>query len=111
MKITQIQVTAARTFNHPHEQYSNLRPEVVLSATLADGEDPAAQVKALQASAEGLVEDHKQSLLKSLEDLFSLTESQAEVRGLQKELERTQSRLEAIRREHPELTLIGEGKP
>ena len=35
MKIQTITVTAGRTFNHPHEQYSNLRPEVQMTATLA----------------------------------------------------------------------------
>jgi hypothetical protein len=33
MKINSITVTAGRTFNHPHEQYSNLRPEVTMTAT------------------------------------------------------------------------------
>jgi hypothetical protein len=37
--------------------------------------------------------------------LHDLTERQAEVRGLQKELERAQSRLKEIRSEHPQLAL------
>jgi hypothetical protein len=105
MKITEITITAARTFNHPHEQYSNLRPEVTLKASVDEGEDAAAAVKLLQNQAEGIVEDHKQAMLRSLHELHDLTERQAEVRGLQKELECAQSRLKEIRSEHPQLAL------
>jgi predicted KAP-like P-loop ATPase len=105
MKIKCITVTAGRTFNHPHEQYSNLRPEVTMTATLDDGEDAAEAAKQLQQRAEGLVEDHKQGLLKSLEELYSLTTKQAEMRGLQRQLADAQSRLDEIRKEHPQLTL------
>ncbi|HVX56956.1 MAG TPA: hypothetical protein VHA37_04440 [Candidatus Saccharimonadales bacterium] len=105
MTITKITVTAGRTFNHPHEQYSNLRPEVTLEATLADGEDPAKAARELQARAEGLVEDHKQGMLRSIEELYQLTEKQAEMRGLQRELERAQARLTELRVSHPELQL------
>src|SRR5216684_1345039 len=105
MKIKTITVTAGRTFNHPHEQYSNLRPEVTMVAELAEGEDALAATKQLQQQAEGLVEDHKQGLLKSLEELYQLTERQAEMRGLQKELSKAQTRLSEIRSEHPELAL------
>lgn len=105
MTIKTIQVTAGRTFNHPHEQYSNLRPSVTMTADLAEGEDATTAAKALQLQAEGLVEDHKQGLLRSIEELYQLTERQAEMRGLQKELTRAQERLEAIRKSHPELAL------
>lgn len=105
MQINRITVTAARTFNHPHEQYSNLRPEVVLEATLAENEDPAASVKSLQAQAEGMVEDHKQGLLRSLEELYQLGQRQEEIQGLQRALTSAQSRLEQIRKEHPGLLL------
>lgn len=105
MKITTITVTAGRTFNHPHEQYSNLRPEVTMSATLENGEDPHVAVRDLQQRAEGLVEDHKRSLLNSIEELYQLTTRQAEVRGLQNELKRAQARLSEIRTEHPTLQL------
>lgn len=107
MKINTITVTAGRTFNHPHEQYSNLRPEVAMTATLEDGEDATKAAKALQAQAEQIVEDHKQGLLRAIEDLYQLTERQAEMRGLQQELTRAQDRLEAIRKEHPQLQLEG----
>jgi hypothetical protein len=108
MKITNITVTAGRTFNHPHEAYSNLRPEVVMTATIEDGEDPHVAVRDLQQRAEGLVEDHKRSLLHSIEELYELTEKQAEMRGLQQTLSKAQQRLEEIRTKHPELKLISE---
>jgi hypothetical protein len=105
MKINKIVVTAGRTFNHPHEQYSNLRPEVTMEASLDDGENAGEAVKALQSQAEGAVEDHKQGLLKSIEELYQLSQHQAEVRGLQKQLSMTQDRLNEIRKEHPQLAL------
>lgn len=105
MKIQTITVIAGRTFNHPHEQYSNLRPEVALTATLDPADDPAAATKELQAKAEGLVEDHKQGMLKSIEELYQLSQHQAEVRGLESQLKRAQDRLKEIRQEHPQLKL------
>lgn len=105
MKIKAITVTAGRTFNHPHEQYSNLRPEIVLTADLDESDDAGACAKALQARAEGLVEDHKQGMLQSIEELYQLSQRQAEVRGLQHELERAQNRLEEIRKQNPALQL------
>lgn len=113
MTITEIQVTAGRTFNHPHESFSNLRPSVTLRATLTDGDDPLNASRELQKQAEGLVEDHKRQLLSSLEELYQLAERQAEMRGLQKELERAQSRLNTLRASHPELQITNgkENKP
>jgi hypothetical protein len=111
VKITEITVTAARTFNHPHEQYSNLRPEVTMRATVGEGEDATEAVKELQSRAEGMVEDHKQGLLKSLEELYQLTERQQEMRGLQSQLTRAQDRLNEIRKEHPQLALTDEQPP
>ena len=105
MKIQTISVTAGRCFNHAHEEYSNLRPEVTMTATLENGEDAAIATRALQQRAEGLVEDHKQALLRSIEELYQLTTKQAEIRGLQRELQRAQDRLEAIGKEHPQLQL------
>jgi hypothetical protein len=108
MKITTITVTAGRTFNHPYEQYSNLRPEVTMSATLDDGEDPHVAARDLQQRAEGLVEDHKASLLNSIEELHLLTERQAEMRGLEMQLKRAQDRLTEIRKENAALQLYPE---
>lgn len=109
MTITNIVVRAGRTFNHPHEQYSNLKPEVELTAVVQQGDDAQACVRELQAKAEGMVEDHKQGLLKSIKELYELTERQAEVRGLQQQLEQTQNRLNVIREANPELKLLPSG--
>lgn len=105
MKITSVTVSAGRTFNHPYEQYSNLRPEVTMTATLEEGENAVDVTKALQSTAEGLVEDHKRGLLTSIEELHKLSEYQAEVRGLQEQLQRTQNRLNDIRTQNPQLQL------
>lgn len=105
MKINTISVTAGRTFNHPHEDYSNLRPSVTMTATLEDGEDATKSARELQARAEQLVEDHKQGLLRSIEELYQLSTRQAEMRGLQKQLEIAQQRLDEIRKENPTLQL------
>lgn len=110
MIINRIVVTAGRTFNHPHEQFSNLRPTVQLDATLTDGEDAGKAARELQQKAEGLVEDHKQGLLRSIEELYQLSERQAEVRGLERELRRAQDRLEEIRKQNPTLALA-QGQP
>jgi len=105
MKIQEITVTAGRTFNHPHEQYSNLRPEVTMRATVDETEDVAEATKKLQATAEGLVEDHKNGLLKSIHELYQLTQRQQEMRGLQKQLTQAQERITEIRRVYPDLVL------
>lgn len=76
-----------------------------MTATLEDSEDATKAAHELQARAEQIVEDHKRGLLASIEELYQLTERQAEMRGLQNELERAQKRLEAIRAEHPTLQL------
>ena len=59
-KITEITVSAGRTFNHPHESFSNLKPHVALKVEVLPGEDAGEVAKALQAQAEGLVEDLKE---------------------------------------------------
>ena len=109
MKIKTISVSAGRTFNHPHEHHSNLRPEVILTAEILDSEDAVACARQLQMQAEGLVDDHTQAILRSLEELYKLTERQAEMQGLKRELERAQLRLEAIRKDHPEIDFLEEG--
>lgn len=99
MKVTEIVVSAGRVFSHPFESYSNLKPQITLKAALDPGEDPATAVKALQAQAEGLVEDHKRNLLSSIRELHRLTERQSEVAALERSLQSAQERLDAIRRE------------
>jgi tRNA U34 5-methylaminomethyl-2-thiouridine-forming methyltransferase MnmC len=105
VQITEIIVNAGRTFNHPYEQYSNLRPSVTMKATLSEGDDAVAATKELQAKAEELVEDHKQNLLKQLEELYNLTERQREAASLEAGLRKAQLRLNEIREEFPQLSL------
>lgn len=107
MKITEITVSAGRTFNHPYEDYSNLRPQVTMKATIEEGDDPTEQTKALQAMAEKSVEDHKQALLDSLHKLHYLTESQREITSLGEQMARSQARIDALRKEFPQLSLPG----
>jgi len=106
MEITEITVSAGRTFNHPYETYSNLRPNVTVKANLAPGEDPVKAINDLQALAEKTVEDHKQELLNSLEELHFLTEAQREMTSLGEQVTRSQMRLEEIRKRHPTLTTL-----
>ena len=99
MKVTEITVTAGRTFNHPHEQYSNLRPEVTMRALLTDEEsaDPDAAIKGLQAKAERLVEDHKNALLDSLNQIWEQDQVDDQIADLERQLTSAQRRLEDLR--------------
>jgi small-conductance mechanosensitive channel len=105
MQITEIVVSAGRTFNHPFEQFSNLRPNVTLKATLSPEDDPAKAMNELQAMAEKSVEDHKQALLHSIEELHYLTEAQRNMTSLAEQITRSQRQLEEIRKAHPQLSL------
>lgn len=104
MKITEIIVGAGRTFNHPFEQFSNLRPSVTLKAVLDDGDNPEQIIKDLQAKAESMVEDHKNNMLQSLRELHNLTLRQREIASLEKQLREAQTRLDEIRKEYPQIT-------
>jgi len=57
MQVTEVIVSAGRTFNHPYESYSNLRPMVTVKARLGPDEDPTKAINQLQALAEKTVED------------------------------------------------------
>lgn len=105
MKITEVTVSAGRTFNHPYEDYSNLRPNVTIKATLDESDSSEQQIKALQAMAEKSVEDHKQALLDSLHKLHYLSESQRELTSLGEQVQRSQMRIEQLRKEFPQLSL------
>jgi hypothetical protein len=99
MRVTEITVTSGRTFNHPHESYSNLRPSVTLKASLDDSDDPDAATKALQAKAERLVEDHKTLLLDSLERIWEQDQIDDQITDLERQLTTAQSRLDALRQQ------------
>ena len=103
MKITEIVVSAGRTFNHPHEEYSNLKPQVTLKAAVDEGEDPVTATKELQARAEGLVEDHKNGLLKSIEELWQMSQAQSRLVGLGRQLREAQREMDSLRQRWPEL--------
>jgi galactokinase len=103
MKIKTITVQAGRCFNHPYEQYSNLRPEITMTAEIDESDDPIAAAKALQQQAETLVEDHKRAMLASIEDLEQMRRSQAELSELGRLMNRQQARIDELRRQHPEL--------
>lgn len=101
MKVTTIKVDAGRTFNHPYESYSNLRPSVTLTASIEEGDNPDECAKSLQARAEELVENHKQHLLASLERLHELSVLDREVSSLETSIKQNQTRLSHLR-EHRE---------
>lgn len=105
MKIIEVTVSAGRTFNHPYEDYSNLRPNVTVKASVDDGEDANAAIAKLQALAEKTVEDHKQNLLRSLEELHYLTQAQRDMTTLAEQIQISQARLDDIRKNHPQLSL------
>lgn len=102
-KVREITVGAGRTFNHPYESYSNLKPYVNVVATIEDGEDFVAVAKQLQAQAEELVEDHKANMLNSLRELQDLSEKNAEVRRLSASIESAQRKLNRLRETTPSL--------
>ena len=110
MRITEITASAGRTFNHPHEDYSNLKPFVTLKAELAEGDDPVAVAKTLQQQAEQLVEDQKQNMLKALEDIYQMGEAKTRMIGLARQLQNAQEEIDGLRKQWPGLTqpqLIG----
>lgn len=110
MKATKITVSAGRTFNHPYESFANFRSHAEVEYELSEGEDPIAATQAAQAQVEGLVEDHKRNLLKSVHELEQMRTAQAEMKGLQKQLQDAQRRLDEIRATHPDVNLITEGQ-
>lgn len=103
MQVTQIKVSAGRTFNHPFESYSNLRCDVHLDAHLAEGDDPKAATQQLQAQAEELCENHKQDLLRQINNLERLAQAQREISALEDRMQQASSRLKSLRAETAQL--------
>lgn len=101
MKITEIVVSAGRTFNHPYESYSNMKPQVTVKATVDDGEDLFTVTKDLQAKAESLVEDHKTHLLNSLRELENMRMRDQKIAQLEKLIRTSQGELEDMRKGLP----------
>ena len=104
MRVTEITVSAGRTFNHPYEDYSNLRPHVTLKAEIEEGEDWLSRVKHLQARAEGLVEEHKQVMLKNITDLWRAGQLHDRASSLEEQIIHAQHELDGLRTEQQALT-------
>jgi len=97
MRVTTIKVSAGRTFNHPYEQYSNLRPEIQLVAELNESDDAEKCVKDLQAQAESIVEDHKQNMLRSLHQIRQMDLRAREMAKLESLIKTSQVELDRYR--------------
>jgi hypothetical protein len=106
MKITEIDAAAGRTFNHPHEDYSNLRPSITLRAVLTEGDDPVACAKTLQQTAEQLVEDQKIGMLKALDEAHEMGEARSRMIGLARQLKAAQEEMDTIRQQWPQASQI-----
>lgn len=107
-KIIEVTVAAGRKFNHPYEDFSNLSPHLSLRAEIQDGEDPEAVIKALQAQAESLVEDHKQNMLASLHQLHLMSQYERKVARLELSITQAQEELEKLREQQEALLPAGE---
>lgn len=97
MKIERITVSAGRTFNHPYESYSNLKPAVTLEATLGDADNPDERVDELQQAAEGMVERHKDRLLGQLEEIEKGHQALAMASLLEKQLEMAEKQIATMK--------------
>ena len=106
MNITKIQVSANRAFPDPDDPKTTLRMGVCLEAALDQNDIAGACVDTLQASAETLVENHREKLVSSLEnrrsiqhlndtlsDIMDSTDEQCEE---EKRLVKTIDKLEAL---------------
>jgi hypothetical protein len=110
-KVTEITVSAGRVIPHPFVQYANLRPMITIKAELDEGEDFKAVAKDLQATAEGMIEDHSRYMVRSLEELENLTRKQARVASLEASIRRAQSDLDELRKDMPALQAIAGDRP
>jgi hypothetical protein len=110
MKVIKVNVSAGRVVPHPFTQYANLKPQITVKAIVEEGEDWQAVTKELQAHAEQLVEEHKDNLVRNLEEIENLSRKQREIASLSSGIRRAQAQLDAIRKEHPQLALA-EGEP
>lgn len=97
MQITEITVSAGRTFNHPYESYSNLRPNLTLTATLDPGEDALQAIRTLQGQAEEVVEEHKQAMFASIEQLQRMTQREHDIARLLRLIAEEQRKLDLLR--------------
>jgi hypothetical protein len=110
MNITQITVSAGRTFNDPYENYSNYKPHLTLTATLAPEDDAYDRLRLLQNYAEHLMDDHKRKMLSDLRALQAASQIRQEVSDLEAKIDRFQERLDEIKRNAPELPFAEESE-
>jgi hypothetical protein len=68
MKITHITVSAARTFNHPYEEYANFKPGLNITVSLDEDDEKLKfeHIRELQRMAEQLMEEYKLKILNEL---------------------------------------------
>ena len=97
MKINTITVHAGRTFSHPYESYSNLKPSLSLTATLDVGDDETEAIKSLQQQAETAVEAHKQQLLADLHQLQRRSRVAASIESTEQQIKRLQEELQSLK--------------
>ena len=102
MKITEIEVVAGRTFNHPYETYSNMRPSLRMKATIEDGDDACTQAIYLQQRAELMIEDHKQKMLRDIETLRTSSDRAGRIAALESSI---RSNLAALEELAPDLAM------
>lgn len=101
MKITEIIVSAGRTFNHPYEQYSNFRPGLTIKATLEDGEDFEKNIGEMQNKAETMMEKHKTQMLNDIRNLYQVQKMQGEMSRLKSLLKETEEQIKEMELDHP----------
>lgn len=97
MQFKSIKVSAGRTVPHPIESYSNLRIGLVLAAEITEDEDVDAATRQLQAKAEGLVDDHAETLTKTISERYHTRRKMEELASLERDVATAQARLEYAR--------------
>jgi hypothetical protein len=97
MKVTKIIVSAGRTFNHPYEDYSDLKSQITLKATVDDGENFEDAVKELQRKAETMVQDHKMALLDAIHKYTMMSRKEQEIQRLESLIKTAQDDLARAR--------------
>lgn len=102
-KVTEVSVSASRGFNHPYEDYSNLKPFISLKVELEEDDDVEKVIKEYQAKAESLVEDHKQHMLDSLTQLYEMGQYEKKVACLESQIKSSQQALDDLRKQQKTL--------
>ncbi len=97
MKITEVIVSAGRTFNHPHEQYSNLRPGLTIKATPEEGETLEQINSVLREKAEKLIEADKGRMIADIINLEEITRRNNETLRLESLIRASTNKLNELR--------------